>query len=77
MRAVKYSLTRLLHSLIRGEKGLSFIDTLIGIAVLGTAATAFLGGIMTVSGEVTNAQQDEVAHMLARNQLEYIKTLSE
>jgi Tfp pilus assembly protein PilV len=58
----------------RGEKGVSLVEALVTIAILGTVIVAFLGVIST--GAIATRQSDEetVAQGLVRTQLENTKS---
>jgi type II secretory pathway pseudopilin PulG len=58
----------------RGEHGFGIVETLVAVAILGTAATAFIIGLST--GSIATGAQDTLAVSLglARSQLEYTKS---
>jgi type II secretory pathway pseudopilin PulG len=57
-----------------GERGLGIVETLVAVAILGTAATAFIAGLS--AGSLATGSQDTLAvsNGLARSQLEYTKS---
>jgi type II secretory pathway pseudopilin PulG len=58
----------------RDERGLGLVETLVAVAVLGTAVVAFVSGLS--AGTVAIGAQDEavVAQGLAQSQMEYTKS---
>ncbi len=56
-----------------GESGLTFIETLIALAVLGAVAVPFLLGIATSSKAAFIGDQHTTAESLAQSQMEWIK----
>lgn len=59
----------------RSELGLGLIDALVALAILGTAAAAFVAAIGTSSIMASDVKVDMTAESLARSQLEYVKAL--
>lgn len=64
-----------MRKLLRRESGLSLIDTLVALAILGTAAAAFVAAIGTGSMTAGDVKRDVIVQSLARSQLEYVKDL--
>jgi prepilin-type N-terminal cleavage/methylation domain-containing protein len=60
--------------LMAGEKGVTLIETLVALAVLGLVAVAFLGGTATMSRATLINDRQETAQSLAQSQLEYVKS---
>ena len=58
---------------IASERGVTLVETLVAVGILGAALVMFLGGLST--GLLTTAQADRLstAHELARSQMEYTK----
>ena len=58
---------------LRSERGVTLVESLVAVAILGSALVVFLGGMST--GLVSTAQSDRLssAHELARSQLEFTK----
>lgn len=56
-----------------GESGVTFLETLIALAVLGAIAVTFLTGIATSSKAAFIGDQQATAESLAQNQMEWIK----
>ena len=59
--------------LFRGQKGISLIETVIALAILGLIGVAFLNGLTTTSRAVAMSQERVTAESLAKSQLEHIK----
>ena len=57
----------------RGQRGITLIETLVGLALLGMIAVAFLNGLSTTSRGVMINQESVAAESLAKSQVEYIK----
>jgi prepilin-type N-terminal cleavage/methylation domain-containing protein len=60
---------------MKGERGFSFVEVAIALAVLGIIAVGFLGGIGTASRGLLTADERETAKNLAEAQMEYVKNL--
>jgi len=58
---------------MRGQRGISLIETLVGLALLGMLAVAFLSGLLTTSKGVMISQESVAAESLAKSQIENIK----
>jgi prepilin-type N-terminal cleavage/methylation domain-containing protein len=58
---------------LNNQKGSSLIEVLVGIALLGMIAAAFLGEICTSYKVLSLADERATAESLARSQLEYVK----
>lgn len=61
---------------IRNEKGISLIEVIIAIALLGIIGLAFLGGLSTASNAIFITDERATAESLARTEMEYIKRQS-
>lgn len=59
--------------LLRGQKGVSLIETLIAVAILGLIGAAFLSAVATGSKATGTLDEHVQAESLARSQLEDIK----
>jgi prepilin-type N-terminal cleavage/methylation domain-containing protein len=57
----------------KGEKGFSFIEVVIALAVLGIIAVGFLSGLATGAKGLLTADERETANNLAAAQMEYVK----
>jgi prepilin-type N-terminal cleavage/methylation domain-containing protein len=58
---------------MKSEKGFTFIEVVIALAVLGIIAVGFLGGLATASKGLLIADERETANNLAEAQMEYVK----
>jgi len=56
------------------SKGVSAIEVIIALAILGIVAVAFLGGLSTALNATSIADERSVAQSLAQSQMEYIKS---
>lgn len=59
---------------LREQKGLSLIEVLIGLSILGVVIIALLAGLITAVLGVGQVDQRTMALNLARSQIEYIKS---
>jgi len=59
---------------IKNERGISLIEVLIALAILGLVAVAFLSGLATASRALIIADERTTAESLARSQMEYVKS---
>jgi prepilin-type N-terminal cleavage/methylation domain-containing protein len=57
-----------------GEQGVTLIETLVALAILGATAVVFLVGLTTSSKAVMISQERVAADSLAKSQMEYIKS---
>ena len=60
--------------LITGQKGLTLIEVLIAIAILGMIAVPFLTALSTSSRGIIIADERTTAESLVRSEMEYIKS---
>ncbi len=58
---------------LQDERGLSLVESLIAVAIVGTTAVVFVVALSTGSIAVRENNQEVVAQSLARTQLEYTK----
>ena len=58
---------------LRSERGVTLVETLVAVAILGAALVVFLAGMS--AGLLSTSQSDRLstAHELARSQMEYTK----
>jgi type II secretory pathway pseudopilin PulG len=57
----------------QGQRGLGLAETLVAVAILGTAMVAFIGALSTGSLAAGAQEEEVVAQSLAQTQLEYTK----
>ena len=58
---------------LRSEKGISLIETLVSLALLGTIGVSFLSGLATTSTARVTADEQVSAKILAETLLDHIK----
>ena len=68
-------LFRVTKRLKGNETGVTLIETLVALAILGLIAVAFLSGLTTAAQATFIADQRATAESLARSQMEYVKNL--
>ena len=56
------------------EAGVSLIETLIALAIMGIIAASFLGGMAASSQATITADERATAESLGRSQMEYVKS---
>jgi prepilin-type N-terminal cleavage/methylation domain-containing protein len=61
--------------LASSEFGVTLVETLVALAILGVVAVTFLNGLIISSKAVSIADEQAVAGSLARNQMEWLKTV--
>lgn len=59
---------------MRNEKGISLIEVIIALALLGIIGLAFLGALSTASRAVITTDERATAESLARTEMEYVKS---
>ena len=57
----------------RGQRGISFIETVVAVGVLGLIGVVFLSGLTTTSRAVMVSEENVTAESLAKSQIEHIK----
>jgi len=65
---------RVTRKLRGNETGVTFIETLVALALLGLIAVAFVSGVATVSKAVFIADERTTAESLARSVMEYVNS---
>jgi len=60
----------------KNEKGLTLIEVIIAVALLGIIVVAFFGALSTASKALFIADEQATAESLARSQMEYVKSQS-
>ena len=58
---------------MKSEKGFSFIEVIIALAILGIIAVGFLSGLATSAKGLLTADERETANNIAAAQMEYVK----
>ena len=66
-------LLRVTKKLGGGESGVTLIETLVALAVLGLIAVVFLSGLATAARATLIADEQATAESLARSEIEYVK----
>jgi prepilin-type N-terminal cleavage/methylation domain-containing protein len=56
-----------------GEKGLTLIETLVAVSILGTISVSFLNGLTAATKSVYLADEHSTAVSLAQSQMEWVK----
>jgi type II secretory pathway pseudopilin PulG len=64
---------RLIRVLIRRESGITLLETVIALAILGVVSVSFLNGLTTASKSVLITDEHSTAESLAENQMEWVK----
>jgi len=57
----------------QGQRGITLIETLVGLALLGIIAVAFLSGLFTITKAVSLSQESVSVDSLIKSQIEYIR----
>ena len=65
-------LVRLVRQM-KNEQGLSFVEILVGLAIVAVVTTAFMSGMTTTFKGIEVSQERVAAESLAKSQIEYIK----
>jgi type II secretory pathway pseudopilin PulG len=62
-----------MKSIIKNQKGIAFIETLIALVILGLIGTAFLMALSVSSKALITSDELTISESLSRSQLEFIK----
>ena len=65
-------LVRLIRQLKR-KQGLSFVEILVGLAIMAVITTAYISGLTTTFNGIEVSQERVTAESLAKSQIEYLK----
>ena len=69
-------LLRILGKFTGRESGVTFIETVVALAILGVIAVAFLKGLTATSKSAFIADEQTTAESLAQSQIEWVKNAS-
>lgn len=58
---------------MKNERGLTLVEVIVALAILGLISVAFLSGLSGASRGVSIADEQETAKNLAESQMEYVK----
>lgn len=58
----------------RGQKGVMLLEILVGLAILGAVAVAYINGMTNTFKAIDRSQEKVAAESLAKSQIEYLKT---
>jgi type II secretory pathway pseudopilin PulG len=61
---------------IRRESGVTLLETVVALAILGTIAVTFLSGLVTSSKAAFTADERATAESLAQNQMEWAQSVN-
>ena len=67
-------LSRLMKKFMSTESGVTLLETLVALAILGFVAVAFLSGLTTAARATFIADEQATAESLARSEIEYVKS---
>lgn len=56
-----------------GQKGVTFLEILVGLAILGVITVAYISGMTSTFNAIGISQERVAAESLAKSQIEYIK----
>ena len=59
---------------LQSQSGMSLVESVVAIGILGIAITAFVTGLSTGSISVREMEQQTIAQRMVRTQLEYVKS---
>jgi type II secretory pathway pseudopilin PulG len=63
----------LLSKLVRGQKGVSLVETVVALAILAAIGVTFLSGLATTSKAVALVDEQATAESIAWSQMETVK----
>jgi type II secretory pathway pseudopilin PulG len=66
----------IIKNFIRRESGVTFMETVIALAILGTVSVTFLNGLTTTSKSVFMTDERSTAESIAQTQMEWVKNAS-
>ena len=59
--------------MMKSEKGISLLETIVAVALLGIISVCFLSGVATTTTARATADERATAKILAESQIEYLK----
>ncbi|MBI4304443.1 MAG: type II secretion system protein [Chloroflexi bacterium] len=59
---------------MKDQRGFSLVDTMVGLAIFGTVASALLSGLYSGTRGTMITQERTLAESLVRSEIEYVKT---
>jgi len=62
-----------MKSIIKNQKGIAFVETLIALVILGLIGTAFMMALSVSSKAIITSDELTISESLARSQIEFIK----
>ncbi len=71
----QFGIARMLRIFALSESGVTLIETLIALALLGIIAVTFLSGLATTSKAAFTTDERATAESLARSQMEWVKNV--
>jgi len=66
----------MIKNFIRRESGVTFMETVIALAILGVVSVTFLNGLTTTSKAVFMTDERSTAESIAQTQMEWVKNAS-
>jgi prepilin-type N-terminal cleavage/methylation domain-containing protein len=63
-------------SITKNQTGLTLIETLVAIAIIGAISVVFLGGLVVSSKGTLEADEQSTAESVARSQMEWVQGLT-
>ena len=64
---------QIIKRFVRQKEGITFLETVIALAVLGVVSVSFLNGLTTASKSVFITDEHSTAESLAESQMEWVK----
>jgi len=64
---------QLIRNFVRQKEGITFLETVIALAILGVVSVSFLNGLTTASKSVFITDEHSTAESLAESQMEWVK----
>lgn len=67
---------QIIKNFIRRESGITFMETVIALAIIGAVSVSFLNGLTTTTKSVFITDERSTAESLAESQMEWVKNAS-